>query len=205
VLHLSRTTQRLREDFLSEARKEVTCIATRIGFDKQKPASFYHERGTAESPDLTTEELLELSSRSDPCHPVLHRAGKHPHATGGTIQSGEQPTDTVKDLSAVRPSDHEAKEPTHVVIREPNPLLHILAELTNLALDHITQTETPRDRLRRIFLLKHLRRQIHVPHDLEEAQSHHSLNPTTGFCAVRGVGRGLRQRRLFGWVGSVTE
>lgn len=96
------------------------------------------------------------------------------------MQSGEQPTDTVKDLSAVRSPDHEPKEPTHVVIREPNPLLHILAELTNLALDHITQPKTPRDRLRRILLLKHLRRQIHVPHDLEEAQSHHGLNPTTG-------------------------
>jgi hypothetical protein len=99
----------------------------------------------------------------------------------------------VEDLLPVRPSDHEAEEPAHLVVAQAHAFPHVFAVGADLALHDIAQAEAARHGARGILVLEKLSREITVANDLEEPECNDGLHPSR---TVRGSGTFLGNAQL---------
>jgi len=174
--HIGATPERLLQNLLRKAREQVTGIAARITLDEEERAALYDEGRPAKATDVAPEELLEASSSERASGLELQAERKKAHPATRTTATDEQATDLVEDLSAVRTTVDKAKEAMNLIVAEACSLTHGVLVVPDLPFHDITQPEAPRHRLRRVLVLEDLSRQIHVSHDLEEAERHDGLD-----------------------------
>jgi hypothetical protein len=126
---------------------------------------------------VTAEQLLERPTSVPASQAVLHTPWQHSRYACGPFGLGEQSSDAMENLSPVRPANYEPKQPPHILIGKPDPLANIFAMRADLAVNDITQAETPGHGPRRILFFEELRRQVHVAHDFEQSQRDDGLDP----------------------------
>ena len=173
----------------------MTGVTPRVCLQKEKRPTFDDERTSAEATDRSAEQPLEQFTRVAPRRTVPQPSGQAPYPARRALTLDEEPANRAKDLRAIRPANDEPKQAADLVVSQANASLEVFPVHADLPLHDVTQTEPARNRLRRIFVLQNLHREIHVSHDFEQTESDHGLN-TAWACCIGGRGGRIRQRIL---------
>lgn len=86
------------------------------------------------------------------------------------VRSREQLSNSGEYLLGIRPADHEVHHFEELAVRRLEALLDVCLPTPDLSFDYVTQAEFSRHRLRRIFILENLSRQILGAENLKQRQ-----------------------------------
>lgn len=198
VLHASVPAQGQFQHLLAEPREQVTRLPARVAFDEEQRAPFDHERRSSEPADGTAEESFERPSGPTTSGTELQGSREHPDPAGGPIGVGQETTYTMKHLLPVRAPNDEAKEPSHLVVREPSAFACVFAIGADLSLHDIAQAKPTRHGSRRILVFQELDGKIHITQHLEESQGHDGLHSSRSRRHGWSLDRVRQRRSRFG-------
>lgn len=177
VLYPRRTTKRPREQFLGEAAQEMTGVTAGVCLQEEKRPTLDDERTSAEATDRSTEQSLEQLTSVAPCRTVPQPFRQTPYPARRALALDEKSANTAKDLRAIRPANDESKQAADLIVGQADASFDVFPVRADLPLHDVTQPEPARNRLRRIFVLQDLHREIHISHHFEQTQGDHGLNP----------------------------